>query len=244
MRTNAGDAIRGLACVLFTAGAMLFVVTCNAGAQEQGSAQKPSEVYQTFYLSNSTGQQDANDVQTDLRNMLPRAKIYYVATGNALSVRGSAEDIALAQKMLAEIDQPRKTYRLTFTISEGGEERHFVMIVTPGDRSELKQGSRVPIMTGNVADGKTEHTEIQYLDVGTNLRASLTGLGEGLRLQTKIERTSVAEAKSNVGLQDPVIQQAVLEGDTALSVGKPVVLGKMPDSGKEVEVSVVAELVK
>ena len=243
MMTNAGDALRGPWCVLLMAGAMLVNGSCTLNAQEQG-AQRTPEVYQTFYLSDSTGQQDANDIQTALRNMLPRAKIYYVATANALSIRGSADDIALTQKMLKELDQPRKTYRLTFTISEGAEQRHFVMVVTPGDRSELKQGSRVPIMTGNIADGKTEHTEIQYMDVGTNIRASLTGLGDGLRLQSKIERTSVAEEKSNVGLQDPVIRQAVLEGDTALSPGRAVVLGQMPDNGKEIGVSVVAELVK
>jgi type II secretory pathway component GspD/PulD (secretin) len=225
---------------------MLTMASCELNGQEQGSAQKPPEVYQTLYLSSSTGQQDANDVQTALRNMLPRPRIYYVNTSNALLIRGSAEDVATAQKIVDEIDKPRKSYRLTYTISDGGTSRHFVMIVTSGERSELKEGARVPIMTGSYGDSKQEHNEVQYVDVGMSVQASLTGLGEGLRLRSKIEQTSVADEKSNVGIQDPVIRQSVLEEDSVIAPGKPAMLGsmEMPDGGKKVEVSVTAELVK
>ena len=56
----------------------------------------------------------------------------------------------------------------------------------------------------------------------------------------------MAEEKSNVGIQDPVIHQSVLDGESAVVIGKPVVLGSvdMPGSGRRVEVSVVAEVVK
>jgi type II secretory pathway component GspD/PulD (secretin) len=246
MRTNAEAALRQPWCVLFTAGIIFTIAPCELNAQEQGSAQKPPEVYQALYLSNSTGQQDANDVQTALRNMLPRSRIYYANTSNALLIRGSAEDVAAAQKIVDDLDKPRKTYRLTFTIGDGSTNRHFVLVVTSGERSELKQGSRVPIMTGSYGDSKQEHNEIQYVDVGMSVQATLTGLGEGLRLRSKIEQTSVADEKSNVGIQDPVIRQSVLEDDTALSPGKQATLGSMEmlDGGKKVEVSVTAELVK
>ncbi len=249
MRRNAEYAVRGLLCVLTTAGAILAMATAGpAGAQEQTKEQRPPAVYQTFYLSNSTGQRDANDIQTDLRNMLPRARIYYVETVNAISIWGSADDLALAQKILADIDRPRKTYRLTYTVgdrdsSQAGQ--HLVLVVSQGNKTTLKRGSRVPIVTGSYGTGSDQNTQVQYQDVGMNLDASLNGSGDGLRLRTKIEQTSVAEEKSNVGIQDPIVHQSVLESESAVVMGKPMVLGSMElAGGKRMEVSVVAEVVK
>jgi type II secretory pathway component GspD/PulD (secretin) len=247
----AENAVQRLWCALMTAVATLAVLSStSANAQERGIAQKAAASYQTLYLTNSSGQHDANDIQTDLRNMLPNLKIYYVATGNSISIRGSAEDISMAQKILAEIDRPRKAYRLTYSIRDAGgqgSEQHLVLIVTQGGgKAMLKQGSKVPIMTGSYANGASQNTEVQYLDVGMMIEASLSGDGEGLRLESKIEQTRVADEKSNVGIQDPVIHQAVLEEQSAVAPGKPAVLGSMevPGGGHRMEVSVVAELVK
>ena len=45
---------------------------------------------QTFYLTNAWQQNDLNDVQTALRNVLPNAKVYAVASQNAIVMRGHA----------------------------------------------------------------------------------------------------------------------------------------------------------
>ncbi len=73
------------------------------------SANEKPSTYKTFYLTNLTREEDANEIQTDLRNMLPMAKLYYVPSQNALSMRASAEDIALAQKILADLDRTPKS---------------------------------------------------------------------------------------------------------------------------------------
>ena len=91
----------------------------NANAQTQAADSKSSpEIYETIYLTNLTQQNDANELLTDLRNMLPNAKTYYVQSQSAISIRASAEDIALARKMLSELDKPKKIYRLTYTMTE------------------------------------------------------------------------------------------------------------------------------
>ena len=249
MRWRVEDVVRRPLCVLMTAGAVLAMLTdAHAGAQDQAKEQRAPEQYQTLHLSNSTGQHDANDIQTDLRNMLPRARMYFIKTGNAISIRGSAEDIALAQKILADIDRPQKTYRLTYTIGDGDTGhagQHLVVVVAEGNRTILKEGKRVPIVTGSFGTGSDQNTQMQYQDVGLNLDASLEGSGDGLRLRTKIEETSVAEEKSNVGIQDPVLHQAVLDGESAVVMGKPIVLGSMElAGGKRMEVSVIAEVMK
>ena len=79
------------------------------------------------------------------------------------------------------------------------------------------------------------------MDVGLNLDATASGAA----LHTKLEQTGVSAEKSNVGIQDPVISQTVLEGESPLGSPKPVVLGTIdvPNSTRQQQISVSTELV-
>ena len=223
----------------------------SALAQPQAAdAKSTPDVYQTLYLSNLTQPSDANDLIGDLRNMLPRSKMIYVPSQGAISFKGSPEDMALAQKILADLDKTKKIYRLTYTMTEkdGGKTigvQHFSVIVASGSRTDFKQGSRVPISVAtNAAPGS--NAEITYIDIGQEIEASLDGYLDGVRLRTKVVQSSVAEDKSGVGTQDPVIRQTTLEGTSTLVQGKPLVLGSLdvPGSTRHQEVEVVSELVR
>ncbi len=224
--------------------------------QAQTSESKPSEaktppveIYQTLYIANLTEQNDLNEVQTDLRNMLSKARLYLVPSQHAISIRGTADDIQLAQKIVADLDRARKTYRLTYTITETdagkrmGTERYSLIAVS-GERTVLKQGSRVPIVTGSTS-ADTAGTQVQYVDVGLNIEATVDGRGDGLRLRTKVEQSSLADEKSGMGGQDPVFRQTQLIGDATLLPGKPLILGSLdvPGGTRKQEIEVVAELV-
>lgn len=74
-------------CALTMAGAAMMALG-PACAVAQDADQKPAESYATLFLTNLTGVSQGNDVVTDLRNMLPRAKIYRVESANAISVQG------------------------------------------------------------------------------------------------------------------------------------------------------------
>jgi hypothetical protein len=222
----------------------------SAVAQAQDGEAK-QDIYQTIYLTNLTQQNDANELVTDLRNMLPNDKLYYVPSQSAISIRGSAADIALAQKILADMDKNKKIYRVTYTMTEkeGGKTigvQHFSIIVASGSRTDLKQGSRVPIATGTNSSSGGSNSEIQYLDLGTEIQASLDGYLDGVRLRTKVVQSSIAEDKSGVGAQDPVIRQTTLEGTSTLVQGKPLVIGSLdvPGTTRQQEVEVVSELVR
>jgi type II secretory pathway component GspD/PulD (secretin) len=234
-------------CVRVAAFATGMLMMCATGAMAQGPEKQP-RIYQTFYLKNATSQHAANDIQTAMRNMIPEAKIYYAPTENALSVSGNAEELAQAQRMLADLDRPQKIYRVTYTISDGhGAPRHLAMLVSPGRSGITKQGTRVPIMTGSYKQGGGEpsNTQFQYQDIGLSIETSMEGFGDGLRLMSKIEETSVSEQKSNVGIQDPIVDQSVLEAQSAVNSANPVTLGSlgMPD-GKHMDVQVSIEAVQ
>jgi type II secretory pathway component GspD/PulD (secretin) len=234
----------------------LFVLSANAQTQVADSRpvelKTSPETYQTLYLTSLTQVRDANDIVTDLRNMFPRAKLYYVPAQNAVSMRGTPDDIQLAQKILADIDRTKKTYRLTYTITETDDGKpvqtqRFAFLVASGERSTFKQGSRVPVVTGEFNDKTvTPNTQVQYLDVGLNVEASLGSYSDGLKLQTKIEQSTVADEKSGVGSQDPIVRQTVLETTAALRPDKPLIVGSLdiPGSTRHRQVEVVSELVQ
>jgi hypothetical protein len=221
-------------------------------AQAQPASEKAGpEIYQTLYLTNLTQQNDANELVTDLRNMLPNAKLYYVPSQSAISLRASAEDIALAQKILSDLDKTKKIYRLTYTMTErdGGKTigvQHFSIIVASGSRTDFKQGSRVPVAVNASSSPGGASSEITYLDVGQEIEVSLDGYIDGVRLRTKVVQSGVVEDKPGIGTQAPVIRQTTLEGTSTLVQGKPLVLGSLdvPGSTRHQEVEVVSELVR
>jgi type II secretory pathway component GspD/PulD (secretin) len=225
----------------------------SAWAQTEPAATTPSsDSVQTFSLSNVSEPHEANEVVTALRNMLsPTDKIYLVPSQNAIFVSASPEQLLLAQKLLKDLDRPKKTYRLTYTINETDDGKrvgtqHFAIIVVSGGRTTFKNGSKVPVVTGAYNPGvSTQKTEVTYLDLGLNVDASLDESTNGVRLRTKVERSSVAEDKSSLGVDDPVIRQTVLEGTSILTQGKSVRLGSLdiPGGSRHLDVEVVLEVV-
>jgi type II secretory pathway component GspD/PulD (secretin) len=207
----------------------------------------------TFYLNNVSQQSDSNEIVTSIRNILPvnTAKIYAVPSQNAIVVRATPDDLALAQKIITDLDRPKKNYRLTYTVTEidGGKQigvQHYSMIMTSGQTTSLKLGNKVPIATGSYSAGGTNsgpmQTQYSYVDVGMNFDATLTEMGNNAMLKSSVDRSSVAPEKSDVGAQ-PIVRQAALRGESFLAPGKPLVLGSMdiPGSTSHLQLEVVME---
>jgi general secretion pathway protein D len=76
------------------------------------------QAVQTFYLTNAWQQNDLNDVQTALRNVLPNAKVYGVASQNAIVMRGTPDELLLAEKLINDLDKPRSEVVVDFGILE------------------------------------------------------------------------------------------------------------------------------
>jgi hypothetical protein len=148
-----------------------------------------------------------------------------------------------------------KTYRLTYTITESDGAKHlgtqhFALTVNPETKdSEVKLGSRVPIATGSFNQEGTPtqaQVQFQYIDVGLNIAVHIREFEAGVEVHSKLEQSGVAEEKSTVGGNDPVIRQATLMNTALLTAGKPVMLGSLdvPGSTRHLDIEVVLELVK
>ncbi|MGB9029747.1 MAG: hypothetical protein WCC27_06475 [Acidobacteriaceae bacterium] len=239
----------------------LTLLTSAARAQSEPTglpcpdAKNPA-TYQTFYLTHTHQQNQFTEIQTILRNLLQDARINGIASEDALAVCGSSADLQLAQKIISDFDRPRKSWRVTYTLTQTETGRvphipgagdvgasHISLIAASGERSDLKQGNRVPIVTGSTAtDTPQTNSQIQYVDVGLSLYANIDGTADSLQLHTKVEQSSLADEKSGTTAQDPILHQNVLEVTSKVTPGKPLVLGSIDVPGttrhEEVEVTV------
>jgi hypothetical protein len=181
-----------------------------------------------------------------LRNILdPRIKIALMPSNGAIVLEATADQMALARRLINELDHPKKAYRLTYVLTEfdAGKrvgEQSYSMVAVEGQRTMMKQGSRVPLVTN---DPKQSSSMVVYIDVGMNFDATVVPFGSGLALKTKVEQSSVAEEHSGLGPQDPVVRQTMYEGTSQLALGKGLTIGSLNITGstRRVEISVTAE---
>ena len=151
--------------------------------------------------------------------------------------------------MIDVLDKPNKTYRLTYTLNDlDGTKRvgdqHYAMVLVPGQRTVLKQGNKIPVVTGAyLKEINSPQTQVTYLDIGMSFDATLDDAPNSLRLKTKVEQSSVLEDRSGTVAQDPVVRQSVFEGSANLTPGKPLTLGSLDIAGttRVFEIQVNAE---
>ncbi len=104
------DALR---IVGIQAGTFYKPVTTNTIFVAQNTPTKRAELeeqaVQTFYLTNVSQQNDANEVLTAIRNLLDPAttKIYLVPSQNAIVMRSTPDQLLLTQKLLNDLDRAR-----------------------------------------------------------------------------------------------------------------------------------------
>jgi len=213
----------------------------SASAQPSAAEHKPAPVIQcpnpttetvhTFALRNATQTSDVNEVYVALRQILPPdAKTVFTPSQGVIAVCAQPDQIALAQKLINDLDRPKHDYRLTYSVTEiEGTTRagthHYSMIVAPGQESTLKQGSRVPVPTSG--------NSFNYVDVGMNFTANIDVTASGIRLRTSVEQSSTAELKTGESPQSPVIRQASFKGTSYLVPGKPLKLGTFDIAGTD-----------
>jgi len=65
------------------------------------------QAVQTFYLANAWQQNDLNDVNTAIRNLMPQTHAYAVQSQNAIVMKGTPDELLLAQQLVADLDKPR-----------------------------------------------------------------------------------------------------------------------------------------
>lgn len=224
----------------------------EAAAKETGSIQA-GETFAVIPLKHVKSDRGGNEVCTALRNVLSRARIYYVSSQHAVAIRGMQADVDAARTMLADLDMPQTGYRLTYEIAEkdGGKTastRRVVLALDASGRAEIKQGLRVPMMTGTTETKSGTNQQVQYIDLGLSIKAEL----EGAQLRSEFAETRESAKRAGLAAEPsasgpsvtlPSIEQTLLSGETQLEPGKAMTVGTVdvPGSARQITVTVTAE---
>jgi general secretion pathway protein D len=81
-------------------------------------SQLEQQAIRVLYLANATQQNDLNDIQTSLRNVLPNAKLYGVQSQDAIVMRGTPDELLLAEQLIDDLDKARPEVMIDVTVMQ------------------------------------------------------------------------------------------------------------------------------
>jgi general secretion pathway protein D len=99
------------------------------------------QAVQIYYLKNITQQNDLNDVQTAIRNVIQSARIFGVASQDAIMVRGTPDELQLAQMIVSDLDQPRPEVLVDITVMEVSRDKLREIGLSPPTSLTVSSGS-------------------------------------------------------------------------------------------------------
>jgi hypothetical protein len=228
--------------------------TAPAALPRQYRPDFSGQVVKTYYFSHLARPTELQDVVNAMRTILEIQRVQAVPERSALVVRGTEDQIARADKLIADLDQSRAgagpaTYKLEFTVHqfENGKkinDRSYAVIVERGrarddaNRYSLKAGSKIPVVTGSSSGGISQYN---YVDIGMNFDCRLWGPDDGLMLQSTVEVSSLSMPQQGSPNQ-PTVRQAKADLVSPISSAKPVTIASFDevDAPRRMDIEVTA----
>jgi len=128
----------------------------------QDTAQKHRDydetIVRTFYLSNITQPQDLTDIANGLRQVAEIKKIQQLNSQNAIIVRDTPDKIAIAEKLINDIDKARPEVVIQVEVLSASTERLRDLGVNPGQSASL--AFNPPTTTTNNNSTTTPNTSL------------------------------------------------------------------------------------
>ncbi len=179
------DALRIVGTV---SGTFWKTVTPNTIFVAQNAPQKRRDLddmaVQTFYLTNVSTPQDANEIYTAIRNLYdPTQKVFLVPSQNAIVMRGTPDQLLLAQKLLNDWDRARPEVEVDVAILEVNRDKMRNLGITLPQSFGLTPQSTASTTTNNTTGTTTTGTSttssltlnnLAHLNA-TNFAVSVTG---------------------------------------------------------------------
>lgn len=151
------------------------------------------EAVQTFYLTNVAQQNDFTDVQTALRNVFQTAKLYGVASQNAIIMRGTPDELLLAQKLVSDLDKAKAEVVIDVAVMEVSRDK------TRSLGIQLPQSATINFQQSNANSTTTGTTDTTGTSTTTSSSLTLNNLAH---LNSTNFAVSIGQAQVNALLSD------------------------------------------
>jgi general secretion pathway protein D len=179
-------------------------------------------VLKTFYLSNLSQPTELQDVVNAIRAVLDVQRVQQLLSQNALVVRGTPDQIALAEKLVEDLDKPRPEVIIDIAVMQVSKDRSRTLGINPPTSATISLQSNINT-TGTTTTGTTTGTTTTGT---TNNGISLNTLGNlnATNFQVVIPPANLSAVMSDSDtklIQNPQIR--ALDGQKAsLKIGDRV----------------------
>jgi general secretion pathway protein D len=121
--------------------------------QAQKRRENEEQVVRTFYLSNTVQPQDLTEIVTGLRQLLDLKRIQQVNGQNAIVVRDTPDKLALAEKVIRDIDKAKPEVIIQVEVLQARTDRLRDLGILPGQRASLSVNPTNTTTTGTTGTG-------------------------------------------------------------------------------------------
>jgi general secretion pathway protein D len=184
------------------------------------------EVVRTFYLSNTLTPQDLTEVVTGLRQLLDLRRVQQVNAQNAIVIRDTPDKLALAAKIIRDIDKAKPEVLVHVQVVTASVDRLRDLGILPGQSVSVSFTPRTSLQpnSGTSTTGTTTSTTSTSTVNATqitldNLR-NLSGADYSATLPGATANAILTDTKTRI-IQDPEVR--VSDGEKAtLKIGSRV----------------------
>ena len=138
----------------------IFVTNDNANKRRDYQ----EEVVQTFYLTNTATPQELQEVATAIRGLTDIRRVFAVPSMNALILRGPVDKVALAEKVINDIDKARPEVIIDVLVLETSKTRNRELGITPVSGSN--SGIKLPVSFNRQGVTTSEGGSLPLSDLG------------------------------------------------------------------------------
>ena len=195
-------------------------------AQDNPAKRKEVEqsVIKTFYLSNLSAPTELQDVVNAMRTILEVSRIQQLPSQNAIVVRGTPDQVALAEKLIGDIDKAKPEVVVDIAVMQVNREKVRTLGINPPTSATVSLQPNVNTTTTNTTTGTT--TTGTTGTTGTPGSISLNALGNlnATDFQVNISSATATALYSDNDsriLQEPQIR-AVDGQKASLKIGERV----------------------
>ncbi len=106
--------------------------------QPQKRRDYEEQVVRTFYLSNTVQAQDLTEIVTGLRQLLDLKRIQQLNAQNAIIIRASPDQLAIAEKMIRDIDKAKPEVVIQVQVLEARLDQMRNLGILPGQSASIQ----------------------------------------------------------------------------------------------------------
>ena len=196
----------------------IFVATDNPAKRKE----LEQSVLKTFYLSNLSQPTELQDVVNAIRAVLDVQRVQQLLSQNALVVRGTPDQIALAQKLVEDLDKPRPEVIVDIAVMQVSKDRAKTLGLNPPTSATVTLQSNI----NNTVPSTNTTNGVSTPSVGGTNGINLNTLGDlnATDFQVTIPSANLSALMNNSDtklIQNPQIR--ALDGQKAsLKIGDRV----------------------